>query len=67
MESLDDKILIDDVDISQIVLNLLRQKITLIPQESCLFAGNLKYNFDPLNKYTDEEILEVIQKLGLEI
>ena len=66
LESLEGKIVIDNVDISQIDLNFLRQKITFIPQESCLFAGNLKYNLDPLNKFSDEEILEVITKIGLE-
>ena len=66
LESLEGKILIDDVDISQIDLNYLRQKITFIPQETCLFEGNLKYNLDPLNKFYDEEILDVIKKIGIE-
>ena len=65
MESLEGKILIDDVDISQIDLNYLRQKITFIPQETCLFEGNLKYNLDPLNKFNDEEIYDVIKKIGI--
>ena len=66
MESLEGKILIDDVDISQIDLNYLRQKITFIPQETCLFEGNLKYNLDPLNQFNNEEILDVLKKIGIE-
>jgi len=67
LESLEGKILIDDMDISQIELNSLRKKITFIPQESCLFAGNLRYNLDPLNIYSDIEINNVIKKIGLEL
>ena len=49
-----------------IYLNYLRQKITFIPQETCLFEGNLKYNLDPLNQYNNEEILDVLKKIGIE-
>jgi len=66
LESFEGKILMDDMDISQIELNLLRKKITFIPQESCLFAGNLRYNLDPLNIYSDNEINNVVKKIGLE-
>jgi ABC-type multidrug transport system fused ATPase/permease subunit len=27
--------------------------------------GTLKYNIDPLNKYSDEQILEIVKEVGL--
>ena len=51
------QIKIDDVDIQNVDLDYLRQSITIVPQESFIIEGNLRDNIDPLNKYTDEEIL----------
>jgi ABC-type multidrug transport system fused ATPase/permease subunit len=66
LESITGKILIDDIDISKIGLDKLRSSLTIIPQDPCLFQGTLKYNIDPLNKYSNEEILNVFQKIGFD-
>ncbi|KAL3129770.1 ATP-binding cassette protein [Cryptosporidium hominis] len=49
-------ILIDNVDVSQISLKKLRSFITIIPQEPNILTGTLRYNLDPFNEYTSEEI-----------
>ena len=59
------QIMIDDVDIQNVELDYLRQSITIVPQESFIIEGNLRDNIDPLNKYTDEEILEVMDDFGI--
>ena len=59
------KIKVDGVDISKVSLRQLRDKITIIPQEPTLFKGTLRYNLDPLEQSTDEEVLEVLNKSGL--
>ena len=58
-------IIIDDVDIQNITLKILREKISILPQESFLIESNLRDNIDPLNKYTDEDILKIIEDLRL--
>ena len=47
VELLSGKITIDGVDISDLNLNYLRSRITVIPQDPILFKGTLRYNLDP--------------------
>ena len=66
LEASDGQILIDNVDISKIGLHLLRNNITIIPQDPCLVEGSVKYNLDPFNKIDKKELEKVIKDVGLE-
>lgn len=58
-------ILIDNLDISQVPLNHLRSKLTIIPQESAILDGTLRFNIDPLNIVSDDYITNVLKNIGL--
>lgn len=58
-------IIIDGEDITKIGLIKLRNSISIIPQEPFIFAGSLRFNLDPLGKYKDEEIENVLNLVGL--
>ena len=60
------KIVIDDIDISKIGLNQLRSVITIIPQDTVLFAGSLRGNIDPFNELMDEEVRGVLKGARLD-
>ena len=59
------KILINNIDIQNINLNTLREKISILPQESFLIETNLRDNIDPLNQNNDEDILKIVNDLSL--
>ena len=57
VELFEGSILVDGLDISEIKIETLRERITLIPQDPTMFTGTLRFNLDPENKASDEEIL----------
>ena len=56
---------VSGVDIGQLPLSSLRSALSIIPQESILFAGTLRENFDPEAKYSDQAIWDAINAAGL--
>ena len=64
IEPLNGSIYIDDIDISEIGLKILRNNLTIIPQEPFIMDGTLRYNIDPLGLYSDNQIVEVMKNIG---
>ncbi|KAI6210597.1 ABC transporter, ATP-binding protein [Aphelenchoides besseyi] len=56
---------IAQADISTIGLKQLRKAMALIPQESGLFTGTLRFNLDPEHKHTDAELWSSLESAGL--
>ena len=53
IEKVSGKILIDNVDISEIGLTRLRSALTIIPQDPVIFSGTLRSNLDPFEQNSD--------------
>ena len=64
IEPLSGKILIDNIDISKIPLIQLRSEMTIVPQEPALLDGTLKYNLDPNNYYSENEVINALKKVN---
>ncbi|KAJ3075283.1 Multidrug resistance-associated protein 4, partial [Quaeritorhiza haematococci] len=58
-------ITIDSIPTSSLGLTTLRSRISIIPQEPFCFKGTLRFNIDPFNAHTDEELWRVLEAVEL--
>lgn len=58
-------ILIDDVDTTKLPLEMIRSKISIIPQEPVLFSGSMRKNLDPFDEYSDELLWNALDEVEM--
>lgn len=59
------RILIDGVDISRISRATLRRNLCIIPQEAVLFSASVRFNLDPFDEHSDDDIWHVLEEIHL--
>ncbi len=59
------QIKIDDVDIASAGLHNLRRRLTIMPQNPQLFTGTVRYNLDPLESKSDDELFNALRDVKL--
>lgn len=55
------RIVVDGIDICGMQLHDLRSRVSMIPQDPVLFTGTVRFNIDPFQTKTDEDVLEALQ------
>ncbi|KAF9393978.1 hypothetical protein CPC16_000531 [Podila verticillata] len=65
MEPTSGSIVIDGINISDIGLEDLRRRLTIIPQDAVLFNGTIRSNLDPFQEHEDHEIWEALRRVHL--
>lgn len=58
-------IFIDNIDIATIPLITLRSHLAIIPQDPVLFTGDIRFQLDPFNQYSDDQIWEALGQVNL--
>ncbi|KAI8907846.1 P-loop containing nucleoside triphosphate hydrolase protein [Gorgonomyces haynaldii] len=58
-------VLIDGKDIRKLGLHTLRSRMQMIPQEPVLFSGTVRSNLDLESKFTDEQLWDALDLVGL--
>lgn len=56
---------IDGIDIASVTLRQLRQVVAIVPQDPKLFDGSLRDNLAPLQRHSDDEMLEALRAVRL--
>ena len=59
------RIMLDGSNIQELPLKSLRQSVTMIDQDPTLIKATFKENLDLTNKYSDEELKEVLKECHL--
>lgn len=66
LDPVEGSVLIDGVEINKVTKESLRQRISIVPQDTCLFDDTILYNIKYGNsEATDEEVQRAIQKSNL--
>lgn len=58
-------ILIDNVDTTTLPVEMVRSKISIIPQEPVLFSGTMRKNLDPFDEYSDNILWNALKEVEL--
>ncbi|XP_077987765.1 ATP-binding cassette sub-family C member 9-like [Glandiceps talaboti] len=61
IDNFEGRIFIDGIDISQVPLLTLRNRLAIIPQDPVLFTGTIRFNLDPECNRDDEELWEALE------
>ena len=56
------QILFDGIDVDSIRKTDLRRNISIIPQDPVLFVGTIRYNLDPFQQYSDENLWKALER-----
>ncbi|KAL6871928.1 P-loop containing nucleoside triphosphate hydrolase protein [Trichoderma novae-zelandiae] len=64
-EVIEGSISIDGVDLSTLSHAEVRSRINVVPQDPFLLPGTVRFNVDPLNRASDEEIARALERVRL--
>ncbi|XP_065177458.1 ATP-binding cassette sub-family C member 4-like [Sycon ciliatum] len=59
------KVMIDGVELGNMLLSTMRQKLSIIPQNPVLYSGTLRYNLDPFSRYPNAYLWNALEMVEL--
>lgn len=67
LEAKKGRIVIDGIDISELDVDTLRRRISIVPQSPVLFSGTVRRNLDPFDEKTDEECAWALSRVRVAV
>ncbi|KAJ5971919.1 P-loop containing nucleoside triphosphate hydrolase protein [Penicillium vulpinum] len=58
-------VFIDEIDLSEIPCGVIRDRLTIIPQDPVILPGSLRFNLDPKGQVSDSAIFSSLNTVGL--
>ena len=65
LETQQGSITIDGINIADLSLQTLRSRLAIIPQDPVLFSGTVRWNLDPFNDHTNDELEDALRRVHL--
>lgn len=65
MEKRSGSIVIDGVDIANLSCSDVRSRLNVVPQDAFLMPGTVRFNMDPFDAATDEDIVRALERVRL--
>jgi ABC-type multidrug transport system fused ATPase/permease subunit len=65
VEADEGSVTIDGIDVATIGVHDLRSSISIIPQDPVLFIGTVRFNLDPFESRSTEEVWDALEKAHL--
>lgn len=59
------QILLDGEDITTAPRSLVREKLSCLTQDPFIFTNTIKFNVDPLETHSDDELVNALERVGL--
>ncbi|KAL4498906.1 hypothetical protein ABPG73_003703 [Tetrahymena malaccensis] len=56
---------IDGYNTKELGIHTLRESMSIIPQVPFIFSGSIRRNLDPLNLYSDQDIIQILEEICL--
>ncbi|SCZ89011.1 BZ3500_MvSof-1268-A1-R1_Chr1-1g00891 [Microbotryum saponariae] len=65
IEATSGRIVVDGLDIAKLNLSDLRSRLTIVAQESALFAGTIRFNLDPFEQFEDSDVWDALRRVQM--
>ncbi len=64
-EPIGGQIRLDGIETTKVGLTDLRKRISIIPQDPVIFSGSVRYNLDPFDEFTDDQLWAALEEVQL--
>ncbi|KAI6229423.1 ATP-binding cassette sub-family C member 8 [Aphelenchoides besseyi] len=61
------RIVIDQKDIAHVRLDVIRSRVTIVPQDPVLLSGTIRFNLDPCEQFTEDALWDALKLAHMQV